>query len=91
MDSHNTGIVGVELSTDSQPVINLDKAVSVINDDHVSETVSSSNSCDAECCNSDCDRPYKTNKLLNYKQKRQGKFYRSFQSSWYNSFKWLSY
>lgn len=58
MDSRDTGIVGVKLSTDSQPVINLDKAVSVINDHHVSETASSSNSCDAECCNGDCDRPY---------------------------------
>ena len=58
MDSHNTGVVGVELNTDSQPVINLEKAVSVIDDDPEFETGSSSNSCDAECCNGDCDRPY---------------------------------
>ena len=36
MDGHDTGIVGVELNADSQPIIKLDKAVSVINDDHVS-------------------------------------------------------
>ena len=49
MDSHDIDAVGVELNTDSQPVINLDKGVSVL----INETKSSSNSCDAECCNGD--------------------------------------
>ena len=58
MGSHDTGVVGVELNTDLQPVTNLDKTVSVINDDPEFETESSSNLCDAECCNGDRDRPY---------------------------------
>ena len=64
MDSHDTGVVGVELNTDSQPAINLDKAVSVINDNPEFETASSSNSCDAECCSGDRERPYQPR--LNY-------------------------
>ena len=92
MDSHDTGVVGVESNTDSQPVINLHKAVSVINHDPEFETASRSNSCDGECCNGDCDRPYQPRiNYLTVGKKRQRKFYRSFQSSWYVSFKWLSY
>ena len=53
VDNRDTGVVGVKLNTDSQP-----KAVSVINDDPEFETASSSYSCDGECCNGDCERPY---------------------------------
>ena len=79
------GVVGVELENmDSQLV----KTVSVVSDDP--ETESSDSSCVAECCNG--DRPYQPQ--INYSsvsKRKQGKFCRSFQSSWYNSFKWLSY
>ena len=76
MDSHDiddTDAVGVELNTDSQLVINLDKGVSVlINDDP--ETESSSNSCDAECCNG--DGPYHPRiNYLTVSKRRQGKYF----------------
>ena len=92
-DGHDTGsVVGVESETmDSQPTFNTDKlphqSVSVGNDP---ETESSDSLCIAECCNG--DRPYQPR--INYSsvsKSKQGKCCRSFQSSWYGSFKWLSY
>ena len=92
-DGHDTGsVVGVESETmDSQPAFITDKlphqSVSVGNDP---ETESSDSLCIAECCNG--DRLYQPR--INYSsvsKRKQGKCCRSFQSSWYGSFKWLSY
>ena len=55
------------------------------------ETESTDSLCVAECCNG-ADKPYQPRISYSRLSKRkQGKCFRSFQSSWYSSFNWLSY
>ena len=93
-DSNNGAVVEPE-NMDSQPSFNLDKdshqSVSVSSDPETESSSQSTNSlCVAECCSG--NKPYQPQ--INYSslsKRKQGKCCRSFQSSWYNSFKWLSY